>query len=195
VQKYHFARQKRNDCIPCPATIFKDIYQVPPGSMLIVDRDGVRMKTWWEPGTVVDHSITFEDATSALSSVFKRSVEKRILNNNVYCFLSGGIDSSAIVSFAAEISGKKVHAVSVGFEEEEENELHDAEMMARHVGAEFYPLVVKPDSFFDMLEILVFYHDSPFTDTSAYPTYFAAQAGVGIADVILTGDGPDQGCS
>ena len=180
------------NCVPYPATIFKNVYQVPPGGMLIVDRDGIRVKTWWEPKAVVDHSITFEDAAAALSSVFKRSVQKRLLGDETFCFLSGGIDSSAIVSFAAEISGKKVHAISVGFEEEEENELHDAEIMARHVGAEFHPLIVKPDSFFAMLETLVFHHDSPFTDTSAYPTYFAAQAGAGIADVILTGDGPDQ---
>ena len=180
------------NCIPCPATIFKDIYQVPPGSMLIADPGGIRIKTWWEPRIVVDQSITFEDAVSGVSSAFKRSVEQCMLKSETYCFLSGGMDSSALISFATEIANRKIHAVSIGFEEEEENELQDAATMARHVGAEHHSLIVKPDSFFDMLGTLVWHHDSPFTDTSAYPTYFAAKAGAGFTDIILTGDGPDQ---
>ena len=180
------------NCIPYPATIFKGIYQVPPGGMLIADSKGLRIKTWWEPIIIEDRAISLKDAVSDISVVLERAVSKRLIQEDTYCFLSGGIDSSAIVSFASEIAGKKIHAVSVGFEEEEENELDDAAIMASHVGAEHHPLIVRPDSFFDMLETLVWHHDSPFTDTSAYPTYFAARAGARFTDVILTGDGPDQ---
>jgi len=180
------------NCVPYPATIFKDIYQVPPGSILIADHEGVRTKTYWEPSIVENHDISLEDAVGKLSAALKAAVEKRMVTPDTYCFLSGGIDSSAIVSFASEIAGKKIHAISVGFEGDEKNELLDAEVMAKHVGAEHHRVIARPESFFDMLDTLVFYHDIPFTDTSAYPTFFAAKLGCQFTDIILTGDGPDQ---
>lgn len=115
-----------------------------------------------------------------------------MVGNTTYCFLSGGVDSSAVLSFAAELSNQKVQAVSVGFEEAEKNELEDARHMAEHVGAELHQVTATPDRFFDMLDTLVFHHDLPFTDTSAYPSFFAAKLGSGFTDIILTGDGPDQ---
>jgi asparagine synthase (glutamine-hydrolysing) len=150
------------------------------------------VKTYWTPAIHVDPSLSLGDAASQLTAALKRAVQKRMISDDIYCFLSGGIDSSAVVSFASEIAGRKIHAVSVGFEEEEENELEDARIMATHVDAEFHQIIASPDSFFDMLDTLVFHHDSPFTDTSAYPTFFAAKLGGRFTDVILTGDGPDQ---
>lgn len=180
------------NCVPYPATIFKDIYQVPPGGMVIVDGQGLKVKKWWSPDIAIDDSVTFAEACEVFSEKFIQALKKRVFGKKAYCFLSGGMDSSAIASWASDLTGGALQTVSIGFAEQAENELEDAEIMARHVGAEHHPLIVKPDSFFALLDTLVFHHDSPFTDTSAYPTYFAAQAGAGLTDVILTGDGPDQ---
>lgn len=177
---------------PYPGTMFKDIFQVEPGGLVVYDDNGLRKIKYWSPNLSVDHTISFEDAVDQLSSLFEKAVKKRLYGKTPYSFLSGGMDSSAIVAFASKFSSDKIHAVSVGFEEEEANELDDAEAMAKHVGAIFHPVIVKPDSFFSMLETLVSHHDIPFSDTSAYPTYFAAQAGANFSDVILTGDGADQ---
>jgi len=180
------------NCIPYPATIFKDIFQVPPGSMIIADTNGIKSQTYWYPELAVDNALTLEEAVQQVSEGIRDSVKKRMVSQDTYCFLSGGIDSSAIISFAAELSDKPVHAVSVGFEEEEENELEDAALMARHVGAEHHQVIARPESFFSMLETMVYHHDSPFTDTSAYPTFYAAKLAREFTDIILTGDGPDQ---
>jgi len=180
------------NCFPYPATIFKNVFQVPPGSLLIADNDGVRIKTYWQPAISIDKSITLDDAVSLLSKRLKCAVEKRMVSDEVYCFLSGGLDSSAIVSLATEVSGKTVHAVSVGFEDEEANELQDAAIMAKHAGVKLHQVIAQPDSFFDILDTLILHHDSPFTDTSAYPTFFAAKLASQFTDIILTGDGPDQ---
>lgn len=179
------------NCIPWPATIFKNIFQVPPGGMIIVDNYGIRTKTYWEPAISVDQNLALSDAVVQTSEALRDAVKKRILSNDTYCFLSGGIDSSAIVSFASEICNS-IHTISVGFEEEEENELYDAAVMAKHVGAEHHQVIATPDSFFEMLNTMVYHHDSPFTDTSAYPTYYAAKLASDFTDIILTGDGPDQ---
>lgn len=180
------------NCIPYPGTIFKGIYQVPPGSLLIFEKDEVRIKPYWAPVIKENISLDFNDAVEMLSQKLKSAVRKRMVTDNTYCFLSGGIDSSAILSFASELTGSKVHAVTVGFEEAEESELADAERMAKHVGAVHHQVVASPGSFFDMLDTLVFHHDSPFTDTSAYPTYYAGKLAADYTDLILTGDGPDQ---
>jgi asparagine synthase (glutamine-hydrolysing) len=180
------------NCIPYPATIFKNIFQVPPGTMMVINESGIKSIEYWSPKLSVDTSVNFEDAVSEISIRLQNAVKKRMITDDVYCFLSGGIDSSAVVSFASEISGKKVHAVSVGFAEEEANELEDAAIMAKHVGAEHHQVIATPGSFFDMLDTMVFHHDSPFTDTSAYPTYYAGKLAREFADIILTGDGPDQ---
>lgn len=180
------------NCIPYPATIFKNIFQVPPGSMVIVDSNDIKVKKYWGPVISVDKTITFEDAVQMVSESLKEAVKKRMIAKSTYRFLSGGMDSSAIVSFMAEVSSSHVNAVSVGFEEEEENELEDAAVMAKHVGAKLHQVIAKPDSFFDMLDIMVLHHDSPFTDTSAYPTFYAGKLGSSLTDIILTGDGPDQ---
>ena len=180
------------NCIPCPATIFKNIFQVPPGSMVIADANGIKSQTYWQPKLAVDKSLVLEDAIQQVSDSLRESIKKRMVSQETYCFLSGGIDSSAIVSFASELSDKPIHAISVGFEEEEENELADAAVMAKHVGSEHHQVIATPGSFFDMLDMMVYHHDSPFTDTSAYPTFYAAKLARGFTDIILTGDGPDQ---
>ncbi len=178
--------------IPYPGTIFQNIFQVEPGSLVIFEHNEIKVKKYWHHTIAVDETVSLSEAVEQIGPILKDAVAKRMVTDNTYCFLSGGIDSSAIVSYAAEIGGREVHTVSIGFEEEEENELEDAAIMARHVGAKHHSLVVRPESFFDILETLVLHHDIPFTDTSAYPTYFAGKVGASLTDVILTGDGPDQ---
>ncbi|WDN87055.1 asparagine synthase (glutamine-hydrolyzing) [Desulfosarcina sp. BuS5] len=180
------------NCIPYPATIFKNIFQVPPGSLVIINSLDIKIKKYWEPVISVDKTISFENAAQMITESLKEAVKRRMMAKDAFCFLSGGMDSSAIVSFMTEVSSSTVHAVSVGFEEEEENELEDAAVMAKHVGAKLHQVIAKPDSFFDMLDLMVFHHDTPFTDTSAYPTFYAGKLGSSLTDVILTGDGPDQ---
>lgn len=181
------------NCVPCPETIFKDIYQVPPGCMVIFERGEVRVKQYWSPKiTVTDGGITLVEAVNQFSQVLSNAVKRRMVTDDTYCFLSGGVDSSALVSFAAEHSSKPIHCISVGFKEEERNELEFAAAMSQHVGAVHHQVIATPDSFLDMLETLVGHHDSPFTDTSAFPTYFAGKLARNFTDVIMTGDGPDQ---
>ncbi|MBD3291093.1 asparagine synthase (glutamine-hydrolyzing) [candidate division KSB1 bacterium] len=178
--------------VPCPHTMFKNIYQVPPGSMVIYGQSGVTVKTYHDHRVHADPDYPFEKAVQQLEERIRSAVSKRMIGKKVFCFLSGGIDSSALISFASELSEHPIEAISIGFEEEERNELSDATIMAQHVGAKHHQLIALPESFHDMLDTIVFHQDSPFTDTSSYPTYFAAKLARSFTDLILTGDGPDQ---
>jgi len=180
------------NCVPCPGTMFKNIFQVPPGCLLVYEKGKLSILPYWSHRIAADDRLTIEEAAAQLTERIRDAVKKRMVTNQTYCFLSGGIDSSAVVSFAAEMSSKPIQAISIGFREEEWNELEDATVMAQHVGAEHHQLIAEPASFFEMLDLIVFHHDAPFTDTSAYPTYVAAKLARQFTDVILTGDGPDQ---
>ena len=179
--------------IPNPDTLFKDIYQVEPGNILVFSNDkSVRKKRYWTHEIVVDEQITVNEAVERFDSCLRTAVKKRMVSKDTFCFLSGGIDSSAIASYAAEISEKPIQAVCVGFEEEEFDEMDDARVMAAHVGAELHKTIATYESFFDMLDLIVWHHDAPFYDTSSFPTYYAARFANKFSDIILTGDGPDQ---
>lgn len=178
--------------VPCPGTLFKNIKQVMPGTMVIVSKQGIQHREYWQHKLIIDDSMELEDAISEMTNKIRAAVKKRMVSHDTYCYLSGGIDSSAILAFASELSTAPVNAITVGFDEEEKNELDYAIAMAKHAGARHHYVVADSDSFFDMLDTLVFHHDSPFTDTSAYPTYYAAKLARSFTDLILTGDGPDQ---
>jgi len=180
------------NCIPYPATMFQGVKQVAPGQIVIISSEGVEFIQYWSPKLYEDSALTLEDARELLTDGVRQAVKKRLVTDKVYCFLSGGIDSSAVLSFASELSSNKVNAVTVSFEEAEANELEDAKAMANYVGAKHYHVTASPSSFFDMLDTLVYHHDQPFTDTSAYPSFYAGKLASGLTDIILTGDGPDQ---
>lgn len=179
--------------IPYPSTIFKNIRQVEPGTILAISaRCEKKSIQYWNPIREVKSTMSLVEAQKGLECSLKDAVRKRMVGQDTYCFLSGGIDSSAVLSYAAEQSPKPVKAITVSFDESEVNELEDARAMAKHVGATHYSVVAKPDHFFEMLQTLVHHHDSPFADTSAYPSYYAGKLGRQYTDLILTGDGPDQ---
>lgn len=180
------------NCVPYPGTIFKGVKQVPPGCLAIIKDDTLEIRPYWRAEITEDNNLALEDAVVLMTDSIRSAVRKRMVKDETYCFLSGGIDSSALVSFAAELSPKKINAITVSFDEKEVDELEDAKIMAKHVGAHHIHVTAKPDSFFEMLDTLVFHHDSPFTDTSAYPSYYAGKLGREFTNLILTGDGPDQ---
>jgi len=180
------------NCIPNPATLFKQIKQVPPGSLVIFSKEGLKIQQYWNPQFEVDESIALETASNQIEESIRNAVKKRMVTNPSFCFLSGGLDSSVLLSLAAESAENPVQAICVGFQEADKNELADAALMANHVGAFLHQVNATPDTFFNMLEKITFYHDAPFTDTSSYPTFYAAKLAKDLTPIILTGDGPDQ---
>ena len=141
------------NCIPYPATLFKNIKQVPPGSLVVFSENRLTVQPYWSPKLNVQNNFNCDEAVAQLSKRIRNAVQKRMVTPDTYCFLSGGIDSSAIISFAAELSPKPVHAISVGFQEEEKSEIEDAARMAKHVQADFHKIIAVPDSFFSMCPV------------------------------------------
>lgn len=178
--------------VPNPDTIFKNIYQVSPGEMVVLQKKCIKKIKYWQHKIEIDKTLTIDEAETQFEGLLRAAIKKRMVNSETYCFLSGGIDSSAILALATELSSTPVHALCVGFDDSEFDESDDAEIMANHVGAKFTKVTAKPESFYEMLDKLIYHHDIPFYDTSAIPTFYAAKLARSYTDVILTGDGPDQ---
>ncbi len=106
-------------------------------------------------------------------------------------FLSGGVDSSAVVALMAEVSSTPVKTFSIGFEEQDFSELHHARRVAEFVGAEHHEFVVRPDAM-EVLPKLVEHYGEPYADSSAIPTYYVARETRKHVTVALNGDGGDE---
>src|SRR5690349_10946175 len=106
-------------------------------------------------------------------------------------FLSGGVDSSAVVALMSEVMSAPVKTFSIGFEEQDFSELHHARRVAEHVGADHHEFIVRPDAM-EVLPLLVEHYGEPYADSSAIPTYYVARETRRHVTVALNGDGGDE---
>ena len=180
--------------VPSPHSIFKDIRKLPAGCYLECDRNGHRISQYW---SYLDHvaegNIDEAEAVSNIRKLFFEAVEKRLIAEvPLGAFLSGGIDSSAVVAVMSRIKTEPVKTFSIGFEgPETHNELPYARRLARHYQTDHHEFLVKPD-IVEIVQDLVNYADEPFGISSAIPTYLIAKAAREHVTVVLTGDGGDE---
>jgi len=178
--------------IPAPGTVFQDIHQVPPGHLLVWERGRVRLQEYWDVVFDPTGPATPGAASEAFSALFDEAVRMRMIADvPLGAFLSGGIDSSAVVASMARQSERPVITTSVGFAERTHSELDHARAVAKALGTEHHELLVKPDAIAD-LPRLVWHLDQPFADSSALPTYYVSRATRERVTVALSGDGGDE---
>jgi asparagine synthase (glutamine-hydrolysing) len=178
--------------VPDPATMFAGIQKLPPAHTLTCDRSGVRLRKYWDVRYDVNESLTEEQAAGQLFDLLKRTVKDHLLSDvPLGAFLSGGVDSSAIVGFMQQVITGKLVTSSIGFEEEGYNELPYAQQMAQRFGAEHHEHVVRAD-IEHMFPLIVWSFDEPFADSSAIPTYYVSKTAREHVTVALSGDGGDE---
>jgi asparagine synthase (glutamine-hydrolysing) len=181
--------------VPAPFTMFEDIYELPPGHTLTV-RDGeVKVSKYWDlpvPESS-DRIFTEKQYIVRLQELFEEAVRIRLISDvPLGAFLSGGLDSSAIVAVMSRLMDQPVKTFAIGFAEDTSfNELDYAREVANTYKTDHHEFVVKPDAI-DLLPKLVWHHDQPFGDSSAIPTYLVAQMTREHVKVALTGDGSDE---
>src|SRR5204863_9786255 len=156
-------------------------------------RGGVSIRPYWDLGFTGDGSPAHErQYLDQLEALVDESVRLRLVSDvPLGAFLSGGIDSSAVVAAMAAACAGRVVTTSVGFAEHAFNELDYARTVARHLGVEQHEHIVHPD-IVDLLPKLAWHLDEPFADSSAVPTYCVSQAARERVTVALSGDGGDE---
>jgi len=183
--------------IPAPQTIFENLYKLLPGHTLTFGSGEVTVKKYWD---ILDGdndsglrsgpdlaSLSYE-----LTHRLQEAVNMHLVSDvPLGVFLSGGIDSGALVALASELSEQPVKTFSIGFEDDYLNELDNARLVANRYGTDHQEFVLKPPGL-DSIEDIIGCFDEPFADSSAIPTYFVCKCAKEHVTVALSGDGGDE---
>lgn len=179
-------------CVPAPLTAYRAIRKLEPGHSLRWRRGEIKIERYWHPDFTRKIKISEEEAGERAIAVLRDSVKVRLMSEvPLGAFLSGGIDSSAVVALMSEESSEPVKTFSIGFEEQDFSELHHARRVAEHVGSEHHEFIVRPDAM-EVLPLLVEHYGEPYADSSAIPTYYVARETRQHVTVALNGDGGDE---
>ncbi|MCK4762040.1 MAG: asparagine synthase (glutamine-hydrolyzing), partial [Candidatus Aminicenantes bacterium] len=180
--------------IPAPGTIFREIKKLKPAHCMNVSFDGKvsPQKEYWQLDFKPDPRPTQEERLEALEEVLRESVRAHLVSDVPYgAFLSGGVDSSAVVAYMSQIMNRPVKTFTIGFEEDEYSEIQYAAAVAKKWGTEHHVEIVKPDAL-SILPDLVKHYGEPFGDSSAVPTYYVAKMAREHVTMVLSGDGGDE---
>jgi asparagine synthase (glutamine-hydrolysing) len=179
-------------CIPAPLTAYRAIRKLEPGHWLRWRNGNVETKRYWQPDFTKKIDISEEEAGERTIEILRDAVRVRLMSEvPLGAFLSGGIDSSAVVALMSQESTERVKTFSIGFDEQDFSELHHARRVAEHVGADHHEFIVRPDAV-EVLPLLVEHYGEPYADSSAVPTYYVAKETRKHVTVALNGDGGDE---
>ncbi|MCC7207908.1 MAG: asparagine synthase (glutamine-hydrolyzing) [Anaerolineae bacterium] len=182
--------------ITAPRTVFRSIRKLQPGHTLVVTQSGVAtVREYWHPALVPPEqwlTDSVNDLAARLRGVLLEAVRLRMVSDvPLGAFLSGGVDSSAVVGLMSKVSAYPVRTFTIGFEEALYDETSYAQLVADTCGTEHTREVVRPD-IVTILPKLVHQFDEPFADSSMIPTYYVSQVARQHVTVVLSGDGGDE---
>ena len=180
--------------IPEPRTIFRGASKLPPGFTLTLKRNGARAlpQQYWDMPFKPVQVTSESDATDELIARLKESIRLRMIADvPLGAFLSGGVDSSAVVAMMATQSSQPVNTCSIAFSDPEYNESEFAQQVASRYQTHHTVETVESDDF-DLVAKLAKVYDEPYADSSALPTYRVCQLARKHVKVALSGDGGDE---
>ena len=177
-----------------PRTIYTSVQKLPPAHTLVLRRGEIppAPREYWDVRFTLDNPIGFGDAMAELDRRLQDSVRLRMISEvPLGAFLSGGVDSSAVVATMARISDAPVNTCSISFDDPAFDETRFAQMVADRYQTRHYVDQVASDDF-DLVDTLAGLYDEPYADSSAIPTYRVCQLARKHVTVALSGDGGDE---
>jgi len=178
--------------IPTPKTAFRQIRKLPPASILVWEGGRISIERYWVLRYTPKLEIGEAEAAGRLLTLLREATRMRLMSEvPVGAFLSGGIDSSAVVALMAEAMSEPVKTFSVGFDDQSFNELPYARRVAERYATDHHEFIVTTDAL-AVLPELVWAYGEPYADSSALPTYYVARETRRHVTVALNGDGGDE---
>ncbi len=177
---------------PRETSIFEGVRKLPPGHYLRWQDGRADVRQYWQISSSETFAGSEADAVDALRRVLQDAVASHMVSDvPLGAFLSGGVDSSAVVGMMARASSGPVKTFSIGFDDPAYDELEYARAVSRHFNTEHHEFVVKPDGL-SILGDLISHFDEPFADSSAIPTWYVSEIARRHVTVVLSGDGGDE---
>lgn len=181
--------------VPDPRCIYRRAHKLPAGHTLCLVRGGgsqVSPRAYWDVRFANDNRISGADAEVELRDRVREAVGLRMVADvPLGAFLSGGVDSSAVVATMAGLSDSPVHTCAIGFDDPRYNESDFAQQVADRYATD-HRLEIVSSNDFDLIDTLARLYDEPFADSSAIPTYRVCQMARKHVTVALSGDGGDE---
>ncbi len=180
--------------VPAPHSIFQGIDKLPVASLMFIENGEVHTRRYWDLPTRVDHSD--RDWEAELVAQIRRAVREQMVSDvPLGAFLSGGVDSSAVVAFMSETSKEPVRTYSIGFDTGDAssfyNELPFAKQVADQFNTQHREILVRPDVV-DLLPKLAWHLDEPIGDSAFITTFLVSEFARQDVTVILSGAGGDE---
>lgn len=195
----------RLNYIPAPATIYRGIYKLVPGTTICLTQANIQQKSlpntkpYWSLGDVALNGLEspftggFDQAVDELEALVRRSVQlQSVADVPVGAFLSGGIDSSTVVAMMTTATTSKVTTFSIGMPDAKMDESRHAAAVAKHLGTNHVEHIIQPREALELIPRLSEIWDEPFADSSQIPTYLVSQLARKQVTVALSGDGGDE---
>lgn len=195
----------RHCYIPAPYSIYRGIKKLLPGTYVQVhlgdeaNSTSLTPKPYWSMDAAVAKGIdnpyvgSDEQAINALDSQLKQSIGLQMIADvPLGAFLSGGLDSSAVVALMQSQSSRPVKTFSIGFDEAGYNEADYAKAVAKHLGTDHTELYLSYDEAMAVIPLLGNMYDEPFADSSQIPTFLVSKMAKQNVTVSLSGDGGDE---
>jgi asparagine synthase (glutamine-hydrolysing) len=178
--------------VPGPWSAFAGFQKLPPAHYLVL-RDGrANLHRYWALAYLPKRAASEAALAEELSALLEEAVGLRMISDvPLGALLSGGLDSSVVVAMMRKHSSGLIRTFSIGFDDREYNELPQARLVAERFETEHHELVVRPEAT-KLLPRLAWYHDEPFGDSSALPSFVVSELARRTVTVALTGDGGDE---
>jgi asparagine synthase (glutamine-hydrolysing) len=178
--------------VPAPKSIFTHIRKLPQAHYAVVTERDVRIVPYWNLEFTPVRGDKPETLMEEIVADLREAVRIRLMSEvPLGAFLSGGVDSSAVVGLMAGLSATPVKTSSISFSEAKYDEAEYARLVAKRFGAEHHEYSVTPEAV-PVVEKLAWHYDEPFADSSAVPTYYVSRTAREHVTVALSGDGGDE---
>ncbi len=178
--------------IPAPHTVYQDIHKLEPAHYILVNAHGMTMQRYWDLDYRTKHVLSLPEWSERILSTLREAVRLRMISDvPLGAFLSGGIDSSAVVALMSQLSNQPVNTFSIGFNNQKFNELPRARLIAQRYQTNHHEIIVEPNAL-EVLPQLVRHYGEPFADSSALPSYYVSKETRKHVTVALNGDGGDE---
>lgn len=181
--------------IPEPHTFYKDIFKLESGHYIIIENGRAEIHEYWdlpsfdEEEPITDKNLVYEK----FNELFSDSIRLRMQSDVPFgAYLSGGLDSSSIVSKMADFSDLPISTFTIGFAEKAYDESKLAQLVAEKFNTNHHLGSVDPDNFAEILALTKQHFGEPFGDSSSIPTYYVSKFASESVKMVLTGDGGDE---
>ncbi len=178
--------------IPSPATIFRNIQKLEPGTYLTYQNNRVEVKRYFDLQFQPKEKVSLTAAEERVEALGKEAVRKMLVADvPVGVCLSGGIDSS-MVAYWAKQAQQNLHTFSIGFSEKSFDESSHARAAAKIIGSQHHEKIITPKDVLEIVPRIAEITDEPFSDASILPTYLLTKFAREHVKVALGGDGGDE---